>query len=114
MTTTAKYVCPCCTADMPTLPAAKYLLKLQLSPIEYSLVTLMVKNYPRKLGADELIQYVYGARRNGGPLHAAGSIKVFMFRLRKKLEPSGWGISFNAGGHGVIAQYQLLPLPVGL
>jgi DNA-binding response OmpR family regulator len=68
--------------------------KIKLPPVEFYLLQLLVENEGAVLKAEYLYEHVWGADMNGDP----GAIKSTVYRLRKKLEGSGYAISAIYGG----------------
>lgn len=66
-------------------------------------VAAALKRYPSAISPDRLAIILYGDDPDGGPIDATGVIKVFLHRLRKKIERAGipWRID-NVYGEGYV------------
>jgi len=72
-------------------------VNLQLAPKEFALLLIFTQHEGQMLSADYLYQKVWGQ-----PLGSdTGALKNMMYRLRKKIEGSGYDI-WAGRGHGYI------------
>ena len=86
--------CPCCGAlidcsELRWLPMVGLLLgpngtAIRLSPLEARLFTLLW-NSSQPIPRQKLIHVIYGQRRDGGPLTASHVVRVYIWRIRKKI-----------------------------
>lgn len=76
-----------------------------LTRVETRIVEALAAGRHRLTPIEVLIDAVYGDRPDGGPLNAAGCLKVRITSLRPKLASSGWTIE-NKHSLG----YRLTPL----
>lgn len=86
--------CPCCSQVLPATrqlqfyyPDVLYNGKLaRLHPFEFR---ILQAGYRQRLSTRELADAVYADRSDGGPLHAADTLAVTIFRMNKKIKRLG-------------------------
>lgn len=66
--------------------------EIHLGKLEERILWCLAARHPAGTTKDDLIRVVYGDREDGGPLWAEENIRTMIYRLRKKLKGTGWGI----------------------
>lgn len=92
--------CPCCgqETNQPSLDSLKWLL---LTRTEREILDKLVAEHPRKLSGEQLTDWLYRDRADGGPLSGRRTVDVHLFNLRKKIAATGWWVGRHGYGEGV-------------
>lgn len=99
------HTCPTCGSTMVVQSHPRVLLDVKLSPLEKSLMNVLVDVYPRGISRNALVDALYANDPNGGPLTALNLVSVYICRLRPKIQLHGWTIA----GRYSPALYRLAP-----
>lgn len=85
-------------------PGLAALRHLSLPPRERQVLDVLINAYPRPLSTRQIVDRVYGDDPSGGPETAENAVRVYMWRLRQKLETFGWTAKKEKGRSGVRLQ----------
>ena len=91
--------CPCCGSDIASPPDMTALVEIDARPQVLAVAELLLGNYPRTASVELMSDHLYGALPGGGPDDARGVVLVNVSRLKKAIEPLGWGVR-RIGGAG--------------
>lgn len=73
----------------------------------------IVRAGKRGISGEQLVDIVYGDDPNGGPLTAAGCLRVLICHANKRhLRPIGYQIKGEHTGHGAFGRYRLMKCEV--
>lgn len=100
--------CPCCgsSIERPVFPVDG-LNHIRLTPKQRAILAAIVESYPKPVTAELLIEVLYGADPNGGPLTVRNVLAVHISRLRGIIEPYGWTVPTSRKGSGNAGLYRL-------
>lgn len=99
----SEHICPCCGQQMPGGLPVEALENVYFPPTELKIVSALARTYPRGMTARALVDVVYADDPNGGPDGAEHSMRQFIHRARKRMQPYGWRV----GGFGRTGQLRL-------
>lgn len=100
--------CPCCGSkiDAPEL-SVESVSDIRMTPKQRKIVGKMLETYPRPVSTDALVDLIYGADPEGGPLTVRNVLAVQICRVRTALEPYGWTVPKTRRGRGHAGMYRL-------
>lgn len=100
--------CPTCGHPMKESTVTLDMLpKMPFSRREKAIVAILAKAYPMPVTVDRLVFAVYGDDVDGGPENATGTVRQFIWRIRKRLTEYGWSIPPARTGRGNAGEYRL-------
>lgn len=83
-----------------------------LSPAQFTLLSSLLLNFGRVVTYEELFEFMWGDREDGGPEYAQSSIVVRAYQLRQMVHGSGleigtrWGWGLQIGLEGQTPRYK--------
>jgi DNA-binding response OmpR family regulator len=89
--------CPCC--GQPIVATLDDAIKA-MPPIMRDVVVYLARRRGEVVPREDIADYVYRDREDGGPLWAGESVKVLIHRYRPKLAEYGWTVAGKSGQHG--------------
>lgn len=81
---------------------------VNLSPTQFSVLTALVLNFGSPVADEELYEFLWGDREDGGPEFAQSSLSVRAYQLRNMVDGSGleigtrWGFGLTIGRWGKV------------
>lgn len=93
-------ICPCCQRPIETLDMEVVIRALKLGPVRTTLALVLLARRGQWSTNKQLIQLVYGNRKDGAPRAADQCVDVMFCYLRHALKPFGVVLESRIGGIG--------------
>lgn len=88
----AETACPCCGRPLVAAPTPAELVTLPLGDSEREVLGYYVKEYPRPLVTQRVVDRLWQLDPNGGPAEPRNGISVRVHNINRVLKPLGWRI----------------------
>jgi DNA-binding response OmpR family regulator len=87
--------CPNCGYQHSTSPYAPELACVRLSQLQRSVLLRLMDARGALVSNDQIVDSVYRDRSDGGPDSARNCVQSSITRIRKKIEPLGWEVTWE-------------------
>lgn len=83
-------VCPCCLREYSDKPDPRAVVShIKVGGVRRRILDALVASFGRRVNTTDVVAYVYGYRRDGGPMSARDCVKVHAYALRRLLSRYG-------------------------